>query len=294
MYKGIILGGGYGTRLWPLTSCYSKHLMPIYDKPMIYYPLSLMIDAGIRDIAIITNIESIELYKTFFGNGEHLGINLIYIVQKNPNGLPEAFILAEDFINKDRTLMMLGDNLIYNPNLGKTLKKNLKEKKSTIYTVSVNNPKDFGVVELDAENNNIITIEEKPKSPKSNLAIIGLYSFDENVSEYSKLLNPSEREELEITDLIKIYSKKNEIFCNDLSKSTIWYDTGSFYRMHKASCFIENVQSRADSIYGSPEVAAFKQGFVNFDDMNNYFLGKKSEYALKSFKYINILNDTKK
>lgn len=276
--KGIILAGGYGTRLRPLTKCFSKHLLAIYDKPMIYYSLSLLIDCGIYQIAIITNKESIDSYKVFFGDGSKLGIEIEYITQEDPNGLPEAYILAEDYLDGFSSLMMLGDNLIYNPDLGNYLYNNLNKFKSAIFTVPVSNPSDFGIIELD-DNKKILSIEEKPKKPKSNRAVIGLYYFDEKASQLSKSLQPSQRSELEITDLIKIYLNNDELNCIDLGQNSTWFDTGTPQRLLEASNFISTIQSKSGSIYGSPEIAAFNKKLIDAENLKQQFANEKGIYA---------------
>lgn len=285
--KGIILAGGYGTRLRPLTKCFSKHLLAIYDKPMIYYSISLLIDCGIYQIAIITNKESLNSYKAFFGDGSKLGIEIEYIIQENPNGLPEAYILAEKYLDGCSSLMMLGDNVIYNPDLGNYLYNNLNELKSAIFTLPVSNPNDFGIIELD-NNKKILSIEEKPKHPKSNLAIIGLYYFDENASKFSKSLMPSQRSELEITDLMKVYLSNDELSNIDLGKNSTWFDTGTPQRLLEASNFISTIQSKSGSIYGSPEISALNKKLIDAEDLIEQFANEKGFYAKSIMKELDI------
>ncbi len=241
--KGIILAGGTGSRLSPLTKVINKQLLPLYDKPLIFYPLSILMLSGIRDILIITNPNEDINFKKILGNGSNFGIKIQYLTQQRPNGLPEAFIIGEKFINKKNVALILGDNFFYGQGFAKRLKNTIKMKSgSTIFTYQVNNPEDYGIVKI--KNNKILSIREKPKNSKSNLAITGLYFFDKNVVNYSKRLKPSKRNELEIVDLLKKYLKIKKLKVEFMGRGSAWLDTGSAENLFETSQFISNIEKR--------------------------------------------------
>ena len=241
--KGIILAGGTGSRLSPLTKIINKQLLPLYDKPLIFYPLSILMLAGIRDILIITNPNEDINFKKILKNGSGFGIKIQYLTQQKPNGLPEAFIIGEKFIKKQNVALILGDNFFYGQGFTKRLEKQIKKKiGSTIFTYQVNNPQDYGVVEI--KNNKILNIKEKPKKSKSNLAITGLYFFDKNVVNFSKKLKPSKRKELEIVDLLKKYLKIKKLKAEFMGRGSAWLDTGNVESLFETSQFISNIEKR--------------------------------------------------
>jgi len=241
--KGIILAGGTGSRLSPLTKIINKQLLPLYDKPLIFYPLSILMLAGIRDILIITNPNEDINFKKILGNGSNFGVKIQYLAQNKPNGLPEAFIIGEKFINKKNVALILGDNFFYGQGFTRRLKQKTKIKSgSTIFTYQVNNPEDYGIVEM--KNDKIINIREKPKNSKSNLAITGLYFFDHNVVNISKKLKPSKRKELEIVDLLKEYLKRKKLKIEYMGRGSAWLDTGNAESLFETSQFISNIEKR--------------------------------------------------
>jgi glucose-1-phosphate thymidylyltransferase len=241
--KGIILAGGTGSRLSPLTKVINKQLLPLYDKPLIFYPLSILMLSGIRDILIITNPNEDVNFKKILGNGASFGVKIQYLTQHKPNGLPEAFIIAEKFINKKNVALILGDNFFYGQGFTNRLKNIIKMKSgSTIFTYQVNNPEDYGIVTI--KNNKILNIKEKPKNSKSNLAITGLYFFDTNVVSFSKKLKPSKRNELEIVDLLKKYLKIKKLKVEFMGRGSAWLDTGSPENLFETSQFISNIEKR--------------------------------------------------
>ena len=241
--KGIILAGGTGSRLSPLTKVVNKQLLPLYDKPLIFYPLSILMLAGIRDILIITNPNEDINFKKILGNGLNFGINIQYLTQQKPNGLPEAFIIGEKFLNKQSVALILGDNFFYGQGFTKRLKQQIKIKSgSIIFTYKVNNPQDYGVVEI--KNNKILNIKEKPKNSKSDLAITGLYFFDKNVVNFAKKLKPSKRKELEIVDLLKKYLKVKKLKVEFMGRGSAWLDTGNAENLFETSLFISNIEKR--------------------------------------------------
>jgi len=240
--KGIILAGGQGTRLSPLTKVVNKQLLPLYDKPTIFYPLSVLMLANIKDILIITNPNEDNYFKKILGYGSDFGIKLNYAIQQKPKGLSEAFIIGEKFIEKQKVAMILGDNFFFGQGFTHKLSEIGNSARSTIFLYPVKNPENYGVVYL--KKNKINKIEEKPKKPKTNLAIAGLYFFDENVSEYAKKLKPSKRRELEIVDMINIYKKKKKLHFKLLGRGSTWLDTGSIESLYEASQFISNIEKR--------------------------------------------------
>lgn len=262
MLKGIILAGGTGSRLNPITNVISKQLINVYDKPLIYYPISTLMLSGIKNILIITNKSSQSQFKNFLGNGSNWGITLKYAVQDKPAGLPQAFIIAKKFIKNDKVCLILGDNILYGSDIGSFLKKAFDDKDgATIFTYSVNNPEEFGVVEF--KNKKIISIKEKPKRTKSNNVIIGIYFFDKNVSWYAKKLNPSKRGELEITDLIRKYQNLDKLRFVELGRGFTWMDVGNFNSVLTASNHIANIEKIQDYKIGCPEEIAFRNKWIN-------------------------------
>ena len=241
--KGIILAGGTGSRLSPLTKIINKQLLPLYDKPLIFYPLSILMLSGIRDILIITNPNEDINFKKILGCGSNFGVKIQYLTQNKPNGLPEAFIIGEKFINKKNVALILGDNFFYGQGFTKRLKQKTKAKSgSTIFTYQVNNPEDYGIVEMKKDK--ILNIREKPKNSKSNLAITGLYFFDHNVVNISKKLKPSKRKELEIVDLLKEYLKRKKLKIEYMGRGSAWLDTGNAESLFETSQFISNIEKR--------------------------------------------------
>jgi len=241
--KGIVLAGGMGSRLGPLTKSTNKQLLPVYDKPMIFYPLSILMLAGIQDILIITNINQISNFKKILNNGEDFGIKITYLEQEKPNGLPEAFILGEKFIDNKSVALILGDNFFYGQGFTKRLREVIKNKDgSTIFAYPVVNPQEYGVVEIN--NKKVLSIKEKPKKTKSRLAITGLYFFDKSASELAKKLKPSKRNELEIVDLIKAYLKKKKLKVELMGRGSAWLDTGNPESLFDTSQFIQSIEKR--------------------------------------------------
>ena len=260
--KGIILAGGSGTRLYPVTKAMSKQMVPIYDKPMIYYPMSVLMLAGIRDILIISTPRDIVNFKELFKDGSEFGLNIEYKVQERPNGLAEAFIIGEEFIGDDSVAMVLGDNIFYGQSFTSHLEKaaNLKNG-AEVFGYYVQNPKAFGVVEFD-ENGKVISLEEKPDKPKSKYAVPGLYFYDNKVVEYAKNLKPSDRGELEITDLNRIYMENGELSVNLLGRGMAWLDTGTHASMLQASNFVEAVQNTQGTYIACLEEIAYRKGWI--------------------------------
>jgi glucose-1-phosphate thymidylyltransferase len=241
--KGIILAGGKGTRLSPLTKVINKQLLPLYDKPLIFYPLSILMLAGIRNILIIANIGEDVSFKKILGDGSNFGIKIQYLEQKKPNGLPEAFIIGEKFINNENIALILGDNFFYGQGFTKRLKEKTKKNSgATIFTYQVNNPQDYGIVTI--KNNKIINIKEKPKKSKSKFAVTGLYFFDNNVVDFSKKLRPSKRRELEIVDLLKKYLKRKKLKAEFMGRGSAWLDAGSIETLFETSQFISSIEKR--------------------------------------------------
>ena len=261
--KAIILAGGKGTRLSPLTKVLNKQLLPLYDKPLIFYPLSVLMLAGIKEILIITNKGETNLFKKILGNGENLGIKIFYKEQKKPNGLPEAFIIGEKFIKNQSVALILGDNFFYGQGFTNRIKEKIKENRgATIFTYIVNNPKDYGIIELD-KNNKIKNILEKPKKTKSRLAITGFYLFDKNVINFSKQLKPSKRKELEIVDLIKKYFKKKTLDAEFMGRGSAWLDTGNVQNLNETAQFISSIERRQGLKIGCLEEIAYINKWIS-------------------------------
>ncbi len=264
--KGIILAGGSGTRLHPLTKVTSKQLLPVYDKPMIYYPLSTLMSAGIQEILIITTPRDKRQFKELLGNGEQLGCQFSYATQENPNGLAESFIIAEDFIGDDAVALILGDNIFYGSGLSQLLQSNLKPDGGIIYAYHVHDPERYGVVDFN-DNGDVVSIEEKPKSPKSNYAVPGIYFYDNSVISIAKSIKPSQRGELEITDVNREYLKRGKLKVSILDKGTAWLDTGTFESLMQASQFVEVIEERQGLKVGAIEAIAYEMGYINKEQL---------------------------
>jgi glucose-1-phosphate thymidylyltransferase len=260
--KGIILAGGSGTRLYPITKGISKQLMPIYDKPMIYYPLSTLMLAGISDILIITTPEDNSQFKRLLGDGSVIGCNISYAVQEIPNGLAQAFVIGEDFIGNDNVALVLGDNIFYRSGIEELLVDCKNPSGGIIFAYRVNNPKLYGVVDFD-EDFNALSIEEKPDNPKSDYAVPGLYFYDNSVVEVAKGLKPSSRGEYEITDINKYYLERGELKVKVFDRGTAWLDTGNFESLHDASDFVRVIEKRQGYKVGCIEEIAYRQGYIN-------------------------------
>ena len=279
--KGIVLAGGSGTRLYPITKIISKQMLPIYDKPMIYYPLSVLMLAGIRDILIISTREDTPKFEKMLGDGSNYGINLTYKIQEEPKGLAQAFTIGEDFIQDDTVCMILGDNIFYGNGLQKKLQnaiKNAEKGIASVFGYHVNDPERFGVVEFDKKGK-VISIEEKPEKPKSNYAATGLYFYDNRVIEYAKNLKPSKRGELEITDINRIYLDKEELSVEVLGRGYSWLDTGTFDSLNEASDFVRTVELNGQMIACLEEIAYLK-GWIDKETVREIGLGmQKNSYG---------------
>ena len=265
--KGIILAGGSGSRLHPLTLAVSKQLMPIYDKPMVYYPLSTLMLSGIKDILIISTPHDMPLFQMLLGDGKKFGCNFQYAIQEAPNGLAEAFIIGEDFIGNDKVALILGDNIFYGTGLELLLQANNNPQGGVIYAYHVHDPERYGVVEFDSLGN-VKSIEEKPTTPKSNYAIPGIYFYDNSVVEIAKNITPSHRGELEITDINKEYLRRGQLKVSVLDKGTAWLDTGTFNSLMQASQFVQVIEERQGLKIGAIEEAAYKMGYINKEEFN--------------------------
>lgn len=297
--KGIILAGGSGTRLYPLTQVTSKQLLPVYDKPMIYYPLSVLMNSGIRDILIISTPQDTPRFQELLGDGHQFGISLSYKVQPSPDGLAQAFIIGEEFINNDCVAMVLGDNIFSGQGLNKRLKKAVEraesEKIATIFGYYVDDPERFGIVEFD-NSGKAISIEEKPEKPKSNYCVTGLYFYDKRVVEYAKSLKPSARGELEITDLNRIYLENQELSVELLGQGFTWLDTGTHESLVEATNFIKTIEDHQHRKIACLEEIAYLNGWISRDEvMKTYEILKKNQYGqylldVLNGKYIDILH----
>lgn len=265
--KGIILAGGSGSRLWPITKGISKQLMPIYDKPMVYYPLTTLMSAGIKDILIITTPEDQFQFQRLLSDGSQWGINLEYAVQPTPDGLAQAFIIGEEFIGDDKVALVLGDNIFQGRRLSESLKKCTDPEGGIVFAYQVSDPERYGVVEFD-ENRKAISIEEKPAVAKSNYAVVGLYFYDNDVVEIAKNVQPSERGELEITAVNEEYLRRGKLQVTTLNDGDVWLDTGTIDSMTDAADYVKVLQKRTGQIIGSPESIAHEEGFISTEELN--------------------------
>tara|TARA_B100000575_G_scaffold293815_1_gene306537 strand:+ start:9999 stop:10883 length:885 start_codon:yes stop_codon:yes gene_type:complete len=289
--KGIVLAGGLGTRLNPSTKIFSKHFIPIFDKPMIYYSLSTLMLSGIRDIAIVSDNDSSGLYKKLIGKGKQWGINIEYFTQEKPRGIAEVFIIVRDFIHKNYCTLILGDNLFFGHNFQETLISNSKFKDGAkIYAYQVSDPKNYGVINFNKKGK-ITKIEEKPKKPKSKYAVTGLYSYDDSVFEIAKDIKPSKRGELEITDINNFYLKKNKLSCEILGRGIAWLDTGTFEDILNASNFVQTIEKRQGLKIACLEEIAWRKKWVSSSKLLNY-LPKKITNSYDKYIY-NLIKDTK-
>ena len=266
--KGIILAGGSGTRLYPLTLAISKQIMPVYDKPMIYYPLSVLMEAEIKDILIISTPRDIVIFKELLGDGKQFGINFTYKVQEKPNGLAEAFIIGEDFIGKDNVAMILGDNMFYGSHLTEMLHRaTSRENEATIFGYKVKDPRAYGVVEID-NSGKAISIEEKPQNPKSNYAVPGLYFYPNDVVDIAKQIKPSARGELEITSINEEYMKQNKLYVETFGRGMTWFDTGTHDALLETASFVQTIEKRQGLQVCSPEEIAFQKGWISSEELS--------------------------
>ena len=266
--KGILLAGGKGTRLAPITNVLNKHLIPIYDKPMIYYPLSTLMLCGIREIALITNPEDTSVFRRLLGDGSQLGIEITYFKQDNPNGLPEAFMITEEYLSGAKSVLILGDNLLIGQGLGRTLESHIGQTGASILAFPVNNPEEYGVIEFD-QSGKVMSLEEKPKEPKSNYAVPGIYFMDEQAPKYASSLKPSARGELEITELLRTYLELGQLTVTTISRGTGWMDAGTTETLYAANELVRVLQNRQGYRFNVPEEIAFNRGWIDKKQLSN-------------------------
>lgn len=266
--KGIILAGGSGSRLWPITNGISKQLMPIYDKPMVYYPLSTLMLAGIREILIINTPAEQDGFKRLLGDGSQWGVKLEYAAQPSPDGLAQAFIIGEKFIGRDSVALVLGDNIFHGGDMGVALKKCVRDEGATVFAYEVSDPERYGVVEFDTHGK-AISIVEKPKEPRSNFAVVGLYFYDNAVVQIAKNIKPSDRGELEITSVNEEYLHRGKLSVQTMDRGSVWLDTGTIESLHDATDYVRVVQKRTGLIIGSPEEVAYREKLITKDQLNN-------------------------
>jgi len=277
--KGIILAGGSGTRLYPITQALNKHLLPVYDKPMIYYPLSTLLLAGIREILLITTAEDVSVFQRLLGNGARLGISLSYAIQTAPNGLAEAFIIGRDFVQNDSVVLVLGDNIFYGHGFQGMLSRAASPQTgATIFAYPVKNAERFGVVEVDHQGN-AISLEEKPDKPKSNLAVVGLYFYDNQVLDIAAGIEPSSRGELEITDVNREYLRRGQLRCQPLGRGFAWLDTGTHESLIQAANFIETIEARQGFKVACIEEVAWRKGFIDEDEVRQLSSKMNNDYG---------------
>lgn len=268
--KGIVLAGGSGTRLYPLTQCISKHLLPVYNKPMIFYPVSVLMLAGIREILIISTPEDLDRYKQLLGDGKRWGLSLSYAPQPRPEGLAQAFIIGEKFIGGDSVALILGDNLFFGQGFGPLLKNAISRKTgATVFAYRVKNPQQFGIIEFD-DKNNILSVEEKPNRPKSHFAVTGLYFYDNDVVSIAKKIKPSARGELEITDVNKVYLERKQLYAEILGRGFSWLDMGTFESLLDASQFVETLEKRQGFMIACLEEIAYVMGYISKEQLLQY------------------------
>ncbi|MDR7330854.1 glucose-1-phosphate thymidylyltransferase RfbA [Corynebacterium guangdongense] len=267
--RGIILAGGSGTRLYPITQAISKQLMPIYDKPMIYYPLSTLIQAGIREILIITTPEDQPNFRRLLGDGSHLGVMIDYAVQPRPEGLAQSFLIGEEFIGEEDVALVLGDNIFDGHGFSTALQTCRDPEGGIVFAYEVSDPERYGVVEFDPETDRAVSIEEKPTHPKSNHAVVGLYFYDNSVVEIAKQITPSARGELEITAVNEAYLRQGRLQVRRMLRGDVWLDTGTVDSMSEAAAYVEVLQKRTGQMIGSPEIAAYEAGFIDADALRS-------------------------